>query len=133
MINLQVLFFSIILPLVLIPIEHFLPYPYFIEEIFKFFILINLFLSKKTKIIYPILIGFLFNLTETILYIPNLIRIGNPNLLITRLFFTGSMHILTTVLMYLGLKKNKYIGILNLVISITIHYFFNYFCLLKNN
>lgn len=116
---------SVLAPLVLIPIEAVLPYPYIIEEIVKFIIAKGFSKSKKNHIFAPILGGFLFSVTETFLYIPNIMVIGQPHVIFERLFITGGMHVITILLMYLGLRKKTIIGVGALVLSVVIHYMFN--------
>ena len=116
---------SILAPLVLIPVETILPYPYIVEEIVKFMIVVGFSKSNKEHIFAPILGGFLFSLTETFLYIPNIMAIGQPHIIFERIFITGGMHVATILLMYLGLRKKTVIGIAALILSIMIHYFFN--------
>lgn len=121
-----------IVPILLIPIEAVLPYPYIVEEIIKFIVILSFFKIIKKNLSAPILGGFLFAFTETILYILNIISRGQPYLIFQRLLFTGIMHISTMVLIYLGIKKSLKIGFLALVLSIAIHYLFNTYCYILN-
>jgi hypothetical protein len=74
-----------------------------------------------------VLVGFLFNLTETFLYMPSIINSGKISVLWGRLFYTGSMHGVTCILMYLGIKKNKYFGLIALILAAVFHFGFNKF------
>lgn len=123
----QYLLLLAIAPFLLIPIEMIFPYPFLIEEIVKLIAVLGLLRGKDKKIILPILGGFLFTLTETVLYTDNIIAVGKPYIFIERIFLTGGMHILTIMLIYLGFKKNKIWGILGLILAIGIHYFYNKF------
>lgn len=122
----EIIILFAIIPIILIPIESIIPYACIVEEIVKFGLVFGLAKTKKNHLVAPLLAGFLFNLTETFLYIPNIIKIGDPTLLIKRLLITGFMHMFTTTLMYLGVRKNIYFGILSLIIATSIHCLFNY-------
>jgi hypothetical protein len=122
-----------IAPLLLIPVEIIMPYPYIVEELVKFLIVLGLARKSKKQLMAPVLGGFLFALTETFLYIPNIINVGQPSLILKRLLVTGSMHIITMLLMYTGIRKKLIIGLLAFVLSVIIHYFFNSYCYLLEN
>jgi len=121
----QYLIFLAIAPFLLIPIEILFPYPFLVEELIKLIAVLGLLKNKKISL--PILGGFLFASTETILYTGNIIVVGKPYLFIERFFLTGGMHVVTIMLIYLGFKKNKIWGILGLILAIGIHYFYNKF------
>jgi len=123
----QYLLLLTIAPFLLVPIEIVFPYPFLIETLVKLIAVLGLLKSKDKKISLPILGGFLFASTETVLYTNNIIAVGKPYVFIQRLFLTGGMHILTIMLIYLGFKKNKIWGILGLILAIGIHYFYNKF------
>lgn len=123
----QYLVLLAIAPFLLIPVEIIFPYPFLIEELVKLIAVLGLLKNKNKKISLPILGGFLFASTETILYAGNIIVVGKPYIFIERLFLTGGMHILTIILLYFGFKKNKIWGILGLVLAILVHYFYNKF------
>ena len=117
-----------IVPFLLIPIESIFPYPFLIEEIIKLIIILGLPAKYKKNILIPIIGGFLFAFTETILYINNIQLSGQPNLILKRLLITGGMHSLTMVLMYLGFSKNIKWGIVCFLLAIVIHYLYNFYC-----
>lgn len=121
----EIFVFLMLSPLILIPIEKLLPYPYIIEELFKFLAVCGFANRKKSHLLSPILGGFLFALVETFLYIPNIMVMGQPHIIFERLLKTGGMHIITMLIMYVGVRKKFVIGLLTLILSMTIHYFFN--------
>jgi|GEM_PF-1673519 len=119
--------FSLVAPLLLWPIELFLPYPYVIEELAKavfvlFLLRIN---NKKNQIYMSILLGALFALSETALYITNILLSGNTQILFQRLVLTIPLHVLTLTLILILGQKNKWLILLGLLISGLIHYYFN--------
>lgn len=114
-------------PLIVWPIEFFLPFPYLIEELLKA-ILILLVIdihSKSYKVKLIIFAGLLFAFSETILYIFNLSLKGDIFTLFLRLLLTSLLHIITFLVILIPTFKNKSLIILGLLISILIHYFFN--------
>ena len=124
---------SLVLPLVLIPIEKFLNYPYIIEEIAKalliFFIVLK-FKNTKTQIYSTILLGALFALSESMFYLAgNIIPFGNLSTFGQRLLLTTPLHIITALIILLPTLKNKKLIIFGLILAALIHYLFNYFVL----
>lgn len=113
---------ALVFPFILVFVEKIFPFPYLIEEIFKFF------LSKKaesTKAV--IILGFFFSISEAILYL------SNPSFYITtdltksilRLLVVAPMHMTTLLVMYYFNKKPKYYYLVGLTLAILIHYTFN--------
>lgn len=110
---------ALVFPFFILLIENFLPYPYVVEELFKFF------LAKKansTKV--AIILGFLFSVSEAVFYVLNPIYSLNANLYSLRLLTVGAMHISTILIMhYFNKRRNTWpIGIF---LAILTHYLFN--------
>ncbi|MEK7495654.1 MAG: hypothetical protein AAB788_04185 [Patescibacteria group bacterium] len=126
---LPVLLFALISPLILIPVEKILPYPYIIEELAKLIIILMIF--KKEKLfnkklpIFVLLSGFLFTLSESIFYLINIFALGDLTTIPKRLLMTGILHIGTIMLIYLFGRKNNISLLISLFFSIAIHYFYN--------
>lgn len=119
-----------IAPILLIPVEKILPYPYFVEEIVKFFLVRKLARKKHNHWHVAIVGGLLFTITESFLYLPNIINSGGGIVtLLHRLLFTGILHCGTSVGMFFGNRKSNFWGIFSLVVAMTIHYLFNWFWL----
>jgi hypothetical protein len=119
---------SLALPLLLWPIEQFFPYPHLVEEMAKS--LIAIFLANDRQItaksiIWPIICGFLFALSETMFYLLNFIKLGHFSDLFKRILLTGCLHIGTLLLVYLGAKKNYFFLLLSFFTAVFIHYTFN--------
>ena len=123
----ELLIVALISPLLLMPIEGVLPYPFIIEELFKYILLLGINRNKQRHLVESVLVGLLFNLTETFLYIPSIINSGKISVLWGRLFYTGLMHGITCALMYFGIKKNKYFGLIALILAMLLHFGFNKF------
>lgn len=104
---------ALVFPFFLLLIENFIPYPYLIEEVFKFF-LAKKASSTKTAII----LGLLFSLSEAIFYAMNL---NSP---LYRMFVVTPMHITTILVMQYFLKR-KSMWPVGLLLAILIHYLFN--------
>ena len=110
---------ALIFPFILLLAEKLFPYPYFIEELFKFY------LAKKadsTKT--AIFLGLVFSLSESVFYFLNPVYSLNANLFAFRLFLVSAMHITTILVMhYFTNKKNLWpIG---LILAMAIHFVFN--------
>ncbi len=110
---------ALIFPFILLLIEIFFPYPYLIEELFKFY------LAKKaetTKI--AIILGVFFSFSEAIFYFLNPIYFLDIGLSFLRFAVVTAMHITTILVMrYFARKDNLWpIGLL---LAFTIHYIFN--------
>lgn len=103
---------ALIFPFFILLIENFLPYPYVVEELFKFF------LAKKadsTKA--AIILGLLFSISEAIFYVMN------PNSSPVRFFIVTPMHV-TTILVMQYFTKIK-LWPVGLVLAMLLHYLFN--------
>lgn len=116
-------------PLLLLPIEKFLPYPHFIEEAVKLVIVVMMTKAekevKKDLAVWVFMAGFLFAMSESILYLTNIFALGNYMLFPKRLILTGGLHTGTVMLMYL-LGRKSYLGLgLGFIGAVLIHYFFN--------
>lgn len=123
------LLFSLTAPIFLLPIERFLPYPHFIEEAVKLLIVLMIIKAarqeKERFTVWVFMAGFLFAVSESILYLMNIFALGNFMLLPQRLLLTGILHTSTMMLMYFLGRKN-YAGLaVGFVGAVLIHYFFN--------
>lgn len=119
---------SLSAPLFLIPIEKFLPYPYLIEELIKLIIVgVIIKAENKTKnfIIWVILAGILFSISESIFYLVNIFANGNLILFPKRLILTGVLHLGTILLLYVSLRKNLFWATVGFSSAILIHYLYN--------
>lgn len=124
--NLLIPFYALIAPFIVWPIEYVLPYPFVIEEIAKAVIvyLIPAATSKKQGIKLALLIGLLFGLTETVIYIFNILSGGTVSFW-GRILLTVPMHTLTPLVVYLTSYKNKKLIVVGAFLAIIIHYLFN--------
>lgn len=112
---------ALVFPFFILLIEKFLPYPYMVEEIFKFFLAKN---ASSTKM--AIVLGLLFSLSEAIFYVfnPSYSIISNPFSLITRFLVVTPMHI-TTILIMQYFSKKKNLWVFGLLFAFMVHYTFN--------
>jgi len=87
--------FSLIGPFFLLLVEKVLPYPYLVEEVYKFFLTKS---TNSTKV--AIALGFLFSLSEAIFYLlnPNY-SLFNVNYFLLRLLAVTPLHISTILIM----------------------------------
>ncbi|MFA7301573.1 MAG: hypothetical protein WC069_04640 [Candidatus Shapirobacteria bacterium] len=115
---------TLIAPFPLLVVEKFFPYPYLFEELFKFFVVKNL--SPKNNYYNPLILGIIFSLSESALYLVNFFAIGNFSNLPVRLISTTLLHSFTFLLLY-TFRDKKYLSLLSLIAVVAIHYFYNYF------
>lgn len=118
---------ALVFPFFLLLIEKFLPYPYIIEELFKFFLAKK---SDTTKT--AIILGVLFSFSEAIFYVfnPSYSIISNPISLAVRFLIVTPMHITTILIMYyfskvIKTRNNKNLWPIGIILAILIHYIFN--------
>ena len=116
--------FSLIGPFILLLIERFLPYPFFIEEVYKFVLVKNSDINSKSIF----LSGLFFSLSESMLYATNPIYQSEPIKFIYRFLIVTPMHLSTMFIFGFTLKNKpskKYLQVAGLAIAILIHYIFN--------
>lgn len=111
-------------PLPLGLLEQALPYPFIIEELFKYFLI--KFFKDINKWFFPILCGIIFSISESVFYLANFFQLGNFYLFPLRLLLTTILHSLTFSLLFV-VKKNYWLSFLILFLSIIIHYLYNQF------
>ena len=123
------LLLSLVAPLLLLPVEKFLPYPHFIEETVKLAVVVIMIKAEKeTKesfAVWVFIAGFLFAISESILYLTNIFALGNLMLFPQRLAMTGGLHTSTMMFMYFLGRKNYWGLTVGFVGAVLIHYFFN--------
>lgn len=115
---------SLVGPFFLLLVEKLLPYPFIIEEIYKFLLIER---SKQLKAINISIAGILFSLSEAVFYFMNPIYQNSPDKILTRLLLVTPMHLTTMLVMFYSMRKNKpaykYMG---LIAAVLIHLSFNY-------
>lgn len=109
---------ALIFPFIILLIEKFLPYPYIVEEVFKFFLAKN---SSSTKVAFTL--GLLFSISEAIFYVLNPAYNLSSNMV--RLLVVTPMHISTILIMQYFINK-KGLWPVGLLLSFLIHFLFNY-------
>ncbi len=112
---------SLFAPFPLWLIESVLPWPFVFEELFKLMMVKQI---KGSNILYPIILGVLFSVSETMMYLINFLQLGNFEQLPLRIVLTTTLHVGTYGIMY-GLRKYKYGLYLGLLLGILIHWEFN--------
>lgn len=125
-----IILFAAILPFFLWPIEMLLPYPFIVEELAKallvYWILVSV-SGKSTQIKIAILVGVLFSFSESILYLVNILQVGNGWTIVQRLLLTTPLHVITILIMlFFGMWKKTYL-ILGVLLAMLLHYWFNLF------
>ncbi len=122
------LMFAFALPLPLLFLEAIAPVPFLIEEMVMAILILFIVRSsieERWKLPAVVLAGFLFSISETMFYLINYLSIGQSYLVFIRFLFTGSMHVLTTIVIYLFARKRGYSVLIGLILAILIHFVFN--------
>lgn len=121
------LIFALAAPLLLWPIELLLPYPYLLEEFAKGLLIYSLPPSSSLprRLLLAAAIGTAFSLSESLLYLFNLIAIGSPSLFLLRLTLTLPLHVSTTLILALVSFRRPRFTFLGLPPAILLHFLFN--------
>lgn len=140
---LLIIILALIGPFFLLPIEQVFGWPALFEEFFKLMVL--LYLAKQILFVkqssrknqkflgWAFVFGLFFASSETIIYFYNFFHLGDWSLLPVRLVFTTSMHVVTTLLIGLGILMDQKKGLTRLGIwtllgltgAMFTHYIFN--------
>lgn len=115
---------TLALPFFLTFFEHFLPYPYVVEEVAKA-ALVRVLRSgskKENTLSTALTAGLCFSLTETVLYVPNFIQSGKLEFLAVRLVCTFLLHSLTFLLLF---STRRRLFLIALIANMGIHFFYN--------
>lgn len=120
---------GLILPIVLIPVVRLTGYSEVFEEAAKalvvLFVILNM-PTHKTQILAGIGFGFLFGLSENILYLNQIFQLGDLRVFGERFLWTAPMHVLTTlVILFSGLAGKKFI-VLGFMGAAILHAMFNF-------
>lgn len=119
---------GLILPAILIVVVRFTGYSEVVEEIAKAIIILFLISNLKTyrlEIIFAILFGFLFGLSENIFYFNQILQSGDINTFWQRFVWTIPMHIFTVLIMTLTATGRKWFLFFGILAAIIIHLIFN--------
>lgn len=119
---------ALIAPLIALVLEQALPYPYVVEEVLKFFLIVPLVNKKQNFLLLAGLIGFNFGFTEAVLYAQNIFLIGG-SFAVLRIISSLFLHTLTAIVIYLISKLHKLAYILALLTAISIHFGYNTYLL----
>jgi len=119
---------SVFAPMVLLVVETLFPYPYVFEELTKYILVSLLLKTGRGNTIYYIVLfgGVLFAFSESMLYLTNIFVKGMYVFFPMRIVFTSILHSGSMVMMCFGIKKGKYSGVLVLIISVILHYLYNF-------
>ena len=119
---------GLILPIILIPLIKVIGFSEIVEEIAKAGIVLFLTLklsTTKKKILFGLLFGFLFSLSEALFYLTNIFELENFSLFWQRIFETVPMHMVTVlIILFSGLVKKRFV-VFGLIAAILFHLFFN--------
>lgn len=120
---------SMALPFLLWPIEYFLPYPFFVEEIAKavlVYFALREFEDKERLIKVVVLMGVLFAFSESVFYIFNITLVGNIGTYFQRIALTTVLHTATfLVILFPSLKKRK-VSAVGVILAMVIHFLYNF-------
>lgn len=117
-------------PFLLLPVELWFPSPHIVEEIFKM-ILVLWYLRNEiaekwsSGVLKMMVVGLLFGLSESVLFLTNAFNSGDFASLGLRLVTAVPMHALTVTIMYIMGRKSKWLIVGGLLIGMVVHYLFN--------
>ena len=120
--------FSLAFPLLLLPIEKTLPYPYILEEVAKaILILLALRISSKNfQIKLAIFIAFLFAFSENFFYLSVFAQNESLPIFFQRFIITSLLHILTALIILLPSQKNSRLFFPAILIAMLFHFLYNH-------
>jgi len=120
---------ALILPLLLLPIIKIVGFSEFIEDLVKalvvVFIILN-FSKKSFQLWGAVSFGFLFALSESILYLSNFWQLGNLSIFWQRLLWTAPMHVFTVLIILYFSLLNKKLAVVGWVLALAVHLIFNW-------
>lgn len=120
---------ALILPFVIWPIEIFLPYPYLIEEIAKGILIFSVLKEIKNPVEgvrISLILGMLFALSESVLYIFNIQLVGDLSTFLLRLAVTIPFHAFTSVVIFIfAYSKKITLALFGITIAVVLHFLFN--------
>ena len=118
---------AFIAPLILIPLEKILPYPHVVEEVAKaiLIILILQLSSQKLQFKTSVLFGLIFATSENMFYLANFITNNLTEIFLQRVLLTTTLHVLTTIIIFLPSQKRKILIIPATVLAMFIHFLYN--------
>lgn len=120
---------ALIMPLLLLPLEKILPYPFLIEEIFKALIILLIIktvdFKKQIKAVF--LFTFLFALSENLFYLGNFIALGLMRAFLQRFFLTIALHLFTSFIILVSARKRLSFLPIGFVLAILVHFLYNRF------
>lgn len=125
--NLTATLIALFGPFIVWPFEFFIPYPFVVEELFKFILVKTIIkntadFSDGFKTVF--VCGLLFTISETVLYILKINAYGDIRLLLTRFISTGLLHTATFVIIFIATKKKHY-WTFGLLTAMLLHYLYN--------
>ncbi len=126
--SIALLVMGLILPAIIIVIVKFTGYSEVVEEIAKATIVLFLISNLKTyrlEVIFAILFGFLFGLSENIFYFNQILQSGNMDTFWQRFIWTIPMHIFTVLIMTLTATGRKWFLFFGILAAIVVHIIFN--------
>jgi len=123
------LIISLSAPLLLLPVEKILPYPYIIEELLKLGVVFLILKAERRNKInlfrWIVFSGLILTFSESVFYLTNIFALGNFSLFPQRIVLTGTLHMGTMLILYFSIKKGYFRLISGVVAAILIHYFYN--------
>lgn len=126
--------FALAGPLLLVPIEVYIPLPHIVEELYKAVLVWSYINSGLVdydggrgvgRSAAALMIGIVFGVSESMLFLTNAFMIGNANALVSRFLLTVPMHGLTTLTVYAIGRRSRVSFVVAVMIAIAIHYYFN--------
>lgn len=118
---------ALMAPFLVALIEWFLPYPHLVEELVKAGLVFSILSIKPNsqQLKLAVLMGFLFAVSETVLYSLNFFLLDSFFPLVLRLGLTTGLHVATMLCLLLPTFINRRLIYLGLLLAIILHYGYN--------
>ncbi len=119
---------GLILPILLIPIVKLTGHTEVVEEVSKALIVLFLILklsSSKMQILAGAILGLLFGLSESMLYLTNIFQLGDFGIFWQRFLWTVPMHIVTVLIMVCASLWKRQLLIFGFGGAVVLHTVFN--------
>jgi len=119
---------ALILPVILIPLIKFSNYSEVVEEIAKVLVVIFLIFKLPTfsiQVLAGVGFGFLFGLSENLLYLNQIFQLGDFSIVFHRFFWVVPMHIITMLIMIFTGSAKRWFLIFGFAGALILHLLFN--------
>ena len=108
-------------------VELWLPYPWLVEEVFKFVLVVQIRqkVAARERLAAVLLSGLALGVSEAFFYLLNYVQAGSLVMFVWRLALTVPLHLVTFLILFWGSGGGRYRQAAALVVAGLIHFGFN--------